>query len=189
MDRKRVVVTAAVGLVVVLAAGLFVALLRGGDDGPPPEVVWAEQACTEVAEWREELRDLIGDVGVADVVLRGGDTLQQLLIDGAIATGALANDLRRLGLPESEGVEAARAEVDQFLDELDELREVAEEAVTEINGPGDLIDVARTLVTDVRAAAGEARESFTALRESDALGDLRRGFDEADACRNLDLTV
>lgn len=185
MGRNRVVVTAAVGLVVVLAAGLFVALLRGGDDGPPPEVVWAERACTEVAEWRDELRGLVSDVSVADLTLRGGDTVQQLLLDGSVATASLVDDLRALGLPESEGFEEARAEVDRFLDELDELRAVTEDAVTEIDGPGDLLDVARTLVTDVRTAAGEARDSFTALRESDALGDLRRGFDEADACRNL----
>jgi hypothetical protein len=175
-----------------LFAVLLVDTFRSGDEPAAvaaetlPEEVWADAFCTEVSEWREAIEDLVSEVGARDLLLAGDSTVRNLLLDGADLTGELIGDLRRLGLPDSDGVEAVRGEWDAFLDELDELRAAVASGASRIEGPLDLVRVGSHVLREVRDAAGDAWAAFDALRREGVFGELRQAMAESSVCRTLD---
>lgn len=188
-DIGRVLTGAWVVVFLALLAVLLADTLAGDDaasGAPPPEDVWADAVCTEVAEWREALEDLVGDVGLGDLVLRGDGTVRDLLIDGASVTAELVGELRAIGLPDTAAVEAARPAYEAFLDELDDLHRVVSEAGEEIEGPRDLLTVGGALLTEAREAAVEAWSAFHTLRREGVAGELRRALGDSAVCRTLD---
>jgi DNA-binding CsgD family transcriptional regulator len=105
-------------LVAVMAALALVAAGCGGDDEAAASAdEWAEELCTSVNEWMDELERIGDDLGEASL---SRDSLRDAAEEADTATDDFVQRLRDLGTPETESAPAGLTER-----ELDVLRLIA----------------------------------------------------------------
>jgi hypothetical protein len=141
---------------------------------------WAEALCGSLATWRDDVRRAAGEIG-GEVGLDGAPpgltTLDDAYFDVRDATEELADALRAIGAPDTDGGDAARSRLRQLAERLDSLvgqllgAAGSTEVITDADGLRGLADQVVTVVDEIRGldAAEELR---------DALGSRR-------ACRDL----
>jgi hypothetical protein len=152
----------------------------GGEDEPPAQA-WADDVCTRIDAWGQELRDIATGGSVAEI--------QQALDQAVAATGDLVTDLQEIGAPDTESGAEAKAEVDALAEStrerVDRVRAEAEDA----EGSSDLLQLAANVATELDAAQQEARATFDRVSDLDPSGELREGIENSEACDELRAAV
>jgi hypothetical protein len=169
-----------VTVLALLAAGC------GGDDGDEASSadVWAEDFCTLVTDWEDELeriRDELGDV--ADL---SSDALETAAEDADAVTQDLIDNLRDLGAPDTPSGDAVEQEVEELGDTIDAEREEIREAVDDADGLAGLAEAVGVVGASLAAMATALEETLRSIDEADAEGELRTALDESPACEELD---
>jgi hypothetical protein len=167
-------------LSICLAALAAVLASCGGEDEPPAQA-WADDVCTRINTWGQELRDIATGGSVAEI--------QQALDQAVTATDDLVTDLQEIGPPETESGAEAKAAVDELAgstkERVDRVRAEAEDA----EGSSDLLQLAASVATELDAAQQEARATFDQVSDLDPSGELREGIESSEACDELRAAV
>ena len=171
----RVLALAGVVFVLVLAA----AGCGGGSE--PPAQAWADGVCGRINDWEQELRDIVAAQGSGSVTERAREKVDK----AASATDDLLNDLQKVGAPNTDSGEEAKAEVEALAqstkDRIDRIRTQAENA----QGTSDVLQLAADVSAEFDAAREEARTTFDKISNLDPSGELRDGIESSEACDQL----
>lgn len=170
-------------LLALVASLAFVASGCGGDDeasGSADE--WAEEFCSSVQDWMDELQR-IGD-DLADASL-SADSLRESAEEADAATDDFVERLRDLGAPETESENAVEEEVDELADVVEQEREEIRDSVDDIEGLGDAADALGRVGASIAAMGGAAEQTLESIDEADATGELETAIDNAESCDEL----
>jgi hypothetical protein len=160
----------------VLAAGC------GGDDSSAE--AWADDFCTAVGDWREQVQDAAAQL--AEPSTLSEEQLDESIRQAVAASDDLLADLGKLGPPEVE----ARDDIERELDHLESvLRERATNARAGIDQPAGSVSEAlarlAALSRELAAAAASIELTIDKLSSLDPAGELKQALESSDACASL----
>ena len=162
----------------VLALAILTAGCGGGGGRSAED--WADDVCSELDTWATSVSGAVTGVMSQGRSVTGADLRAAARRAGA-ATSRLADGLREIEPPDVDSAEHAQDELRQLGDGLERHAAKARDLVQ--GAGGDVVDVARSVLVEIGAAADEAQSALDALQ---ALGDdLRSGIAESDACTRL----
>jgi ABC-type transporter Mla subunit MlaD len=171
-------------LVVCVASLALVAVGCGGDDESASSAdAWADEFCTTVTEWENEL-DQIGDE-LGDVSSFTTESLEQAADDADAATDDLIERLRDLGPPDTPSGDAIEQEVEELSDTVEAEREDIREALDDASGLGGLAEAVGQVGTSIAAMTTELEETLRAIDEADADGEVETAIEESEACDEI----
>lgn len=152
----------------------------GGDDGQSAES-WANDLCTNLSEWIDDVDGAVKSVGEEGLELDAQD-VRQAVDEVRGATDELADDLRELDPPETESAQRAEEELETLREELQTQLERVERAAETSRDP---VQLAATVAMTLSAAASQLEETFANLQQLDPGGELEEAFRDADSCDEL----
>lgn len=177
-------------LLALLGALVLVAAGCGGDDGDDQEppgtsaaLAWADDFCSLVTAWTDELERIGRDV--ADLSSLSRDTLRDAAADAEDVTDSFLDDVRDLGEPETESGDEAEALIDDLVDTLESEKQRIEDAIDDISGITGITSAVSTVAGSLTTMLQELERTFDELRELDATGELESAFEDAPACDEL----
>jgi hypothetical protein len=168
------------GLLAPLLATVLLAGGCGGDDTRSAED-WAGGVCSSMSEWIRDVDGALKSLGDEGLALDAEDVREAV---GKVrdATDELADDLRELGVPETESIERAQEELESLKAALRAQLERIERAAETTRDP---LAFAATVAMALAVAANEVEETFQDLQQLDPGSELEEGFRDADACDEL----
>jgi hypothetical protein len=174
----------------LLALGSVLAALAAGCGGsePSPGEKWASSVCTEVSDWRGQIEKIAGDVRT-ELQSPGLNTLGVVrsgIQQGVEATRQLGTDLRQLPPPPVENGPTAKQLVDGLADDLQQTVDGVEQQAQTLRQSPSLTQALNTL-TDIAASISSAVQKTKSTVDSmtQLTGEIRQGFEDADACDDL----
>ena len=169
----------------LLAAFALSASGCGGDagGGQPTASEWADDFCTSVTNWTEELQK-IGD-GVGDPSSLSADTLQQAARDANVASDELIDEVRALGVPDLESGEDVEASLEAFADSVEVERDRSEAAVEDAAEITGISGAVAAIGTSLSAMATALQTTFETLESRDVSGELETALEESSACDEI----
>jgi hypothetical protein len=164
------------GAVALLAAGC------GGGDSTSEQ--WANDFCTSVGDWREEVEDAASDL--ADPGALDEQTLDEAVRQAVSATDDLLSDLGELGPPETEAGEQIEAELNDLEDVLRARASKARKALEQgASSVGDAFARLATLASELSASATAVKQTIADIRMLDPAGEVEQALRDSDACEGL----
>ena len=175
---RLLVLLACVSSLALVAAGC------GGDDSEAGSVdEWAEEFCTTVTTWTDELERIGEDFGNGSSLSL--DAIREAGEEADTATEEFAESLRDLGAPDTESGNAVEEELEELADtveaERDELREVIDEAEG-LGGVGQALGAIGTSIGEMGTAL---EQTVQTLDEAEASGELETALENAESCDEL----
>jgi hypothetical protein len=166
-------------LAALIAALSLVAVGCGDGDGEAASAEeWADEFCTIVQDWRDEL-DQIGDQLDDDF---SSDSLEQAAEDADQATDDFVNDLRDLGGPDTESGDVVEQEVEELGDTVDEEREQLRAAVEDAEGLSGAAEAIGEVGRSLAEMATALEATLRAIDDADPGGEIRTALEESEAC-------
>ena len=173
-----------VALVLCVASLGLVAAGCGGDDTSTTSAdEWAEEFCTIVQDWGDELERIGDELG--DVSSLSSDSLEEAAGDADAATEDFVESVRDLGAPDTPSGDAVDQELDELADTVEAEREEIRTAVDDADGLGGAADVVGTIGTSISAMGTALQGTLEALDGADAGGELQTALEDAEACDEL----
>jgi hypothetical protein len=170
-------------LVALVAALALVAAGCGGDDEAASSTdEWAEELCTSVRDWQDELDRIGDDLGDASL---SRDSLEEAADEAETATDEFIERLRDLGAPETESGNAVEEEVEELADIVEEEREAIRESVDDIDGLGGVAEALGTIGASIAEMGTAAEQTLRSIDEADASGEVETALDNAESCDEL----
>jgi hypothetical protein len=172
--------------VVVSAALAFVAAGCGG--GASSEEKWASSVCTDIANWKKELQQQVNDAQ-AKLQSPGAGTLDAIktnVQNAADATKQLASNLKALDAPNSDSGTQAKQQLDSLSTQLQNTVNMAKQSVATLPKNATLNQAVSQL-----AALGPALQSLVTNTKTtlnsiqSSSSDLKKGFQDADSCKQV----
>jgi hypothetical protein len=173
-------------LAACVAAFALVAAGCGGDDdddSASSAAAWAEDFCTTVQGWTDELETIADEVGDASSL--SSETLEQAGNDADAATEDFIEELRDLGAPETDSGEAIEAEVEEFSDTVDQEREEIRDAVEDADGLAGLAQVVGVVSSSIASMGSAVQATIEAIDTADVNGEVRQALEDEPACDDL----
>ena len=160
--------------------------------GPPPEVVWAAQFCTD----RKKVNEAVGSFGRGLKIDTSGDVVdqldKQLRVDALVVGKALGDLIATLALvpPELPGVAGKVSSVTQAGTQLQTSLTAVGDQITAVTQSDGLLDAATKVPAAITAASEAYTNAETFLKDSNAAfnGDdpaLRAAMAQAPECDGL----
>ncbi len=173
----------AVGIVIA-AVALLGAGCGSSDSGGGTEA-WANDLCSSLQTWSESVQ-------AAGATLQDTSSLSPDAIGGAIegvvdATSTLADDVKRLGRPDTESGEQAEETVTALADTLQTDADTLQKALDDAGDAGltGLLEQISTITKTLGSMASAVGQAFTDLQELDVQGELESAFTDADSCADF----
>jgi len=170
-------------IVVCLASLALIAAGCGGDDGGGSAEAWADDFCTAVTDWTDELEQLGEELG--DVSSLTADSIRQAAEDANTATDDFVQRLRDLGAPDTESGDEVESELNELGDELEEQRDEVQQAVEDVEGLGGAADAVGEIGTALAAMGTAIQEALQAVEDADVGGELETALENSEACDEL----
>jgi hypothetical protein len=168
------------GLLGLLLATVLLAGGCGGENTGSTED-WAGGVCTSMSKWIEDVDASLKSLGEEGLGVDAED-VREAAGDIRTATDVLADDLRELGLPETESAQRAEKELEELEAALRaQLKRIERAADT----TADPLEFAATVAMALAVAANDVEETFRDVQGLDPGGELEEGFRNADACDAL----
>ena len=171
------------------ARWLVVALLSaslaagcGGDGGGATATEWADDVCSAVTTWRDSVASTADSLRMADP---GEEGLRDAFDDFESSTSDFVDDLRRLGVPETEAGEQAKESLDQLASDVEENVSQLKSAVDGVSGVGEIVEAVTVVGSVLSRLGAQVSETFATLQGLDPGGELERAFREASSCDEL----
>jgi hypothetical protein len=164
------------GALALLAAGC------GGDESSSKQ--WADDFCTSVGDWRNEVEEAAADL--ADPGSIDEQTLDEAVRKAVAATDDLLADLGQLGPPETD----AGDEIEQQLNDLEDvLRARASQTRKALEQPASSVSDAfarlATIAAQLADSAKAVEQTIARVRRLDPAGELEQALRTSDACDGL----
>lgn len=172
--------------IAVSAALAFIAAGCGG--GASPEEKWAGSVCTDIGDWKSEVKKATDDISAE---VQSPDTGTVAAIDSAVrsavdATSQLATELKALGPPDTESGAQAKQEVDSFASQLERTVNQVKQTVASLPEGASLTQTLQKLgplAPTLESLATSASSTVSTLKASGS--KLKEGFDKADSCEQF----
>jgi len=149
----------------------------GGDEESASEQ-WAGDVCSELSTWATSVGDAITTLTDNPLSIDQA-SVQAATADVKTATDDLVDGLGDLEPVETEAGNQARTELNDLVTELQQqLDQVEQESDS---GSLSIVTVTAALST----ASSAVKSTFESLQSIDSDGELRDGFENADACDSL----
>jgi hypothetical protein len=171
-------------LAVCLASLALVAAGCGGGGGDAASAeAWADDFCTAVTDWTDELEQLGEELG--DVSSLTADSIRQAAEDANTATDDFVERLRDLGAPDTESGDEVESEMNELGDELEAQRDAIQQAVEDAEGLGGAAEAVGKIGTSLAAMGTAIQEALQAVEEADVGGELETALEESEACDEI----
>jgi hypothetical protein len=171
-------------LAVCLASLALVAAGCGGGGGDAASAeAWADEFCTAVTDWTDELEQLGEELG--DVSSLTADSVREAAEDANTATDDFVQRLRDLGAPDTESGDEVEAELNELGDELEAQREEIQQAVEDAEGLGGAAEAVGKIGTALAAMGTAIQEALQAVEQADVDGELETALENSDACDEI----
>lgn len=153
----------------------------GGDEGVEGAEAWADDVCTSLDGWVDEIDGTVRELTEKGLAVQLDD-LRDAVDTAADATDGLVADLEALEAPETAGAAEARQVLDDLGGGLRDDVDTVQGAMDEATAP---LDVAATVAGTVGGTLSQLDESLARLRDADVVGDVADGFTDAEDCTTL----
>ena len=165
----------------------FAAAGCGGGETPAAEQ-WADDVCTSVADWKQEIGNAGEDVRAElrspseGTLTRIGESVQSA-VD---ATTQLSADLKALDAPDVDSGDQAKQQVDAFATQLQTTVDETKKTVDDIPDNASIVEIGTALAPLLPSLQTLADKGKSAIASIEATGsELKDGFENADACKPL----
>jgi hypothetical protein len=171
-------------LAALIASLALVASGCGGDDSSAASAdEWAEEFCTTVQTWMDELERIGEDLGDASSL--SADTIREAGEEADTATDDFVQSLRDLGAPETDSGNAVEEELEELADTVEAEREEIREIVDEAEGLGGVAEALGTIGNSIGAMGTALQQTLETLDDADASGELETALENAESCDEL----
>jgi hypothetical protein len=153
----------------------------GGGSSKPTASDWADNLCSAVTSWTDELKSTATTL-TSDPTLDG---LKSAKSDVSSATDKFVDDLKGLGKPNTDAGEKAKETTDKLAEQLDQDKQDLNDAVDKASGVQGVVDAAKAVQTTLTTMASQFTAAFTSLQSLDTKGELEDAFQSADSCKKL----
>ena len=171
-----------------LALSAALAVVAAGCGRASSEEKWAGSVCTNISEWKGQIRQSTDDVR-AKLQSPGAGTLAAIEADVRKAldsTRRLAADLRALGPPDTASGAQAKQQIDALASQLDATVATAKKTLQSLPKSGDAAAALQKLAPLAPALQSIAVKTSSTLDSIKATGTkLKEGFDKADSCEEF----
>jgi hypothetical protein len=172
----RVAVTVLTLVVALVAAGC------GGDDSEASSTTdWANELCTAVKAWTDELENVGTQVTSSPSV----ETLQDAADELETSTDSFLDDLRALGAPDTEAGDEADAAIEELADTVEAEEQEIRDAVDDAEGITGVTSAISAVAASLTAMGEAFQQTFDRLESLEAGDELEQAFDDAEACDEL----
>lgn len=172
--------TVFLALVLALSA---LATSCGGEDQSATEQ-WADEVCTSVGDWSDELRQIADGLTEKGVSVTSED-IRSATDDAAEATRDLVESLRDAGQPDTEAGQEAKAALDELATSLEARVERIRDAADATGGAGARVQSLGQVAGEIQGAVTDVRATTQGLGELDRGGELEAAFRDTDSCQEL----
>lgn len=166
----------------VLVLALLAAGCGGGDDdggGGPSATDWANDLCSAITQWTESVQATSNSLRDGNL---SEDSLEEAANDFKSATQEFVDEVRGLGVPDTEAGDQAKEEIDELADSVDENVKKIEDAV---EGDSGLAATVSAVTGALSAMGQQLAAAFSSLEQLDAGGELEDAFRDAESCDEL----
>jgi hypothetical protein len=173
-------------LVACVAALAFVAAGcggGGGGGGDESAEAWADEFCTAVTDWTDELEQLGEELG--DVSSITTDSIRQAAEDANSSTDDFVERLRDLGAPDTESGDEVETELNELADELEVQRDDIQQAVEDAEGLGGAAEAIGNIGSALAAMGTAIQEALQAVEDADVGGELETAIENSEACDEI----
>ena len=166
--------------VAVLAAGCG----GGGDESTTaaqPAGDWAQGLCSAALTWKDSL-------GTAVDAVKGHpskDTITSAADDAESATKTFVDDVKALGVPQTESGQLAKDEVDNLADQLESSVDSIKQDADDVSSGKDVAASLASIAATAGTMVTYVKEAVTDIQGLDATGELETAFRNASSCKEL----
>lgn len=172
-------------LATVVAVLALVAVGCGGSDeaSSVTPTTWADGFCSAITTWGDALTSVTHQLSTPSL---STPALEDVANDATSATETLVDDLKGLGVPDTESGQAVKDSIDGFTATLEREAASIHDAADGAVGVSGLRNAIGSITTSL-AAMGAAALTSTAdlLQNTDAKDELRTAFKDAPACAEV----
>jgi hypothetical protein len=178
----------------VLAAALLAAGCGGGDSSAggttagtgtgseaTPATDWANSVCDAFTTWQSSITaagQSVGDNPSEEGIKDAGDQIRT-------ATQTLADDLRGLGRPDTEGGQQAKDAIDELATNLEASLQKIQDATDNASGTAGAVAAATAIGNNLVEMGNQVSTASQRLEDTDAQGELKDAFANAESCAGL----
>ena len=144
---------------------------------------WADNACTSIGDWRQELSSTTSDL--TSKAQNGTLSLNELksgLSSAANDTKTLASDLREVGPPNTDAGKEARQKLD---DVISTVESSIDNARSKASSAGSLPAAIAAVAPDLTQAAANVTSQLQQISQLDPKGELGKAIDDTKSCQDL----
>jgi hypothetical protein len=171
--------------IAALSLGCLLGLAAGCGEEEPGPGAWADDVCSSVQEWRENLTSLVLDAQTEGL---SRDTVMTAVEGGVEATRRLRDQLQDLGPPDTQAGDEIEQELDELADNVvgsvEEARDEAE-ALPEDQSVPEMLQSLTGIASDLQSLVGDAQATFAQLQELEPGTELEEAFESSEDCQNL----
>jgi hypothetical protein len=165
----------------------FVAAGCGGG-GASSEEKWAGSVCTDVANWKQEIQQQVNDARTKLQSPGAGtfDAIKGDIQQAADATKKLATNLKSLDAPNGDSGTQAKQQLDSLATQLQNTVSHAKQTIATLPKNASLTQVVNQLATlgpSLQSLVTNTKTTLSSIQSSSS--DLKKGFDDADSCKQL----
>jgi hypothetical protein len=169
---------------VVVALALVASGCMGDDESETSATTeWAADFCTATVAWSDEVERIADDL--SDLSSLSSDAIASAGEEARTATDTYVDELRDLGGPDTESGQAVEDSIEALADEVDDEMAEIEDAIEDMSGIAAITTAAREVASSAAAMFTALEQTFEAIEEADADGELAAAFDEAEPCDEL----
>jgi hypothetical protein len=171
--------------IAALSLSCLLALAAGCGEEESGTGAWADDVCSSVQEWQENLASLAVDAQAEGL---SRETVMTAVEGGVEATRRLRDQLQDLGPPDTEGGDEVEQELDQLADTVVESVEAARaqaDQLPEDQSVPELLQSLTSIAGDLQSVVVEAQASFAELQELEPGEELEEAFQNSEDCQSL----
>jgi hypothetical protein len=172
-------------LIAALSLGCLLALAAGCGEEESGTGAWADDVCSSVQEWRENLTSLVVDAQAEGL---SRDTVMTAVEGGVEATRRLRDQLQDLGPPDTQAGDEIEQELDELADNVvasvEQARDEAE-ALPEDQSVPEMLQSLTGIASDLQSLVGDVQATFAELQELEPGTELEEAFESSEDCQNL----
>jgi hypothetical protein len=171
----------------VLAAALS-SVVAGCGGGKSAEEEWAGSVCTDVANWRSQVKTATSNISTALQAPGSGtrSTISTEVQSLVTATRQLGTDLSGHKPPNTEEGKRAKQQIESLATQLQSSAAKAKhtiESVPQGASASQALRALSSLSTDLRLLAQQVSSTLSSIEASSS--KLQEGFDKADSCKQF----
>jgi gas vesicle protein len=170
----------------LVAALAFAAAGCGG--GKSAEEKWAEDVCTPIQTWNEQIKQLVDNARSA-VSSPDATTIDRLKADAqkaASATNTLKGDLQDLPPAPGDNGQTARQTITSFANQMSQTVSSLRSSVNSVASSSSASEAATALSSAAGQISTLTTQGKNAVNSVEQMSSkLKSGFEDADACKDL----